>query len=161
VSNYGFKDYSAPSIAKITLLPLTKTARNFPDILQINLLPFTKSISTVLLPGSIIGPLKQSVVVVEVLKGNGINGSARRMAELLIQSGFKVFRHDNSGRQNYEKTMIADWKGDFEKSLQVAQFLFIDPENIVFYDRPQKPMDITVVVGKDFLELKKKVLARN
>ena len=60
-----------------------------------------------------------------------------------------MVRINNSESFNYESTLIVDWKGNLEKSMQLAKLLQIDESNIVVYDRKDKPLDITLVLGKD------------
>ena len=49
-------------------------------------------------------------------------------------------------------TVIVDWKGNLEKSLYICKLLNVNPANIVVYDRQDKPLDITIVLGKDWSE---------
>ena len=65
--------------------------------------------------------------------------------------GIDVARVDNAGSFNYENTLIVDWKGNIEKVLVLAQLLKIDPKHIIVYDRPSKPLDATLVLGKDWV----------
>jgi len=90
---------------------------------------------------------------VEILNGNGVKGGAKTAAEFLEKKGFKITRFDNSASYRYEMTKVVDWKGNIEKALVLATMLNIDPKNIVVYDRPKKPLDITLVLGKDWQQL--------
>lgn len=88
-------------------------------------------------------------VKIEVLNGNGFAGVATKAAKFLNQNNLRVVRINNSESFNYESTVIVDWKGNLQKSMQLAKLLQIDESNIVVYDRKDKPLDITLVLGKD------------
>ena len=89
-------------------------------------------------------------LVVEVLNGNGKVGIASSTARFLKAKNMIVTRVDNSESFNYKNTLIVDWKGNLEKSMKLAKLLNIDPSNIVVYDRKEKPLDITLVLGKNW-----------
>ena len=46
--------------------------------------------------------------------------------------------------------MIVDWHGSVDKSLELALLLEIDPSNIIVYDNKSKPLNFTLVIGKDW-----------
>ena len=100
---------------------------------------------------------KQSIIVedpilIEVLNGNGIKGLASKTARFLKAKQLVVAKVNNSESFDYKTTVIVDWKGNLEKSLKLAKLLNIDPANIVVYDRQDKPLDITLVLGKNWSE---------
>ena len=90
---------------------------------------------------------------VEVLNGVGKGGLAQLVASKLKKLDIKVTRFDNAGTFNYPETLIVDWKGKVESSLALAQELGIAPSNIIVYDRPNKKLDITIVIGQDWQQL--------
>jgi LCP family protein required for cell wall assembly len=87
---------------------------------------------------------------VEVLNGNGIAGLASKTAHYLKNKKMVVVNVSNSQSFNYDDTIIVDWKGNLEKSMRLAKLLNIEPDNIVVYDRQEKPLDITLVLGKNW-----------
>lgn len=89
-------------------------------------------------------------LVAEVLNGTGQPKIAMRAAKRLKSMNLRIKRYSNAGSFDYAKTMIVDWKGQPEKSLAIAQSLGIPPENIIIYDRPDKPLDLTIVLGRDW-----------
>ena len=100
---------------------------------------------------------KQSInvedpILIEVLNGNGIKGLAAKTARFLKSRQLVVAKVNNSESFDYKTTVIVDWKGNLEKSLKLAKLLNIDPANIVVYDRQDKPLDITLVLGKNWSE---------
>jgi len=100
---------------------------------------------------------KQREFVVEVLNGSGRKGVAMGTAAFIKKKGIKVKRFGNAGSFKYDKTVLIDWKGSLEKALAIASLLQIDPQNIIVYDRPEKPLDATVVIGRDWETLHSKL----
>ncbi|MEK9727824.1 MAG: LCP family protein [Candidatus Margulisiibacteriota bacterium] len=94
----------------------------------------------------------ETPILVEVLNGNGIAGLASKTARFLKDHNLVITNVDNSESFNYKNTVIVDWKGNLEKSLKIAKLLNVDPANIVVYDRPNKPLDITLVLGLNWSE---------
>jgi polyisoprenyl-teichoic acid--peptidoglycan teichoic acid transferase len=96
---------------------------------------------------------------VEVLNGSGYGGVANETAQFLKLKRFLVTNVGNSSSFDYKDTLIVDWKGNLEKSLRLSKLLNIKPTNIIVYDRQDKPIDVTLVLGKDwtlgYLELLK------
>lgn len=95
-------------------------------------------------------------LIVEVLNGYGRPGEAQVAARFLKDQGAKVFRYGNSGSFSYEETVLVSWKNDIERIVLLASILYIDPSKIIVYDRPDKQIDATVVLGKDWESIKKK-----
>ena len=100
-------------------------------------------------------------LTVEVLNGIGVPGIARKTARYLKRNDVKVPRFGNAGSRDYDKTMLVDWKGNVTDVLILAQQLSIDPSQIIVYDRPTKPLDVTLVIGKDWPEKIKALEASN
>ena len=90
----------------------------------------------------------------EILNGVGVNGIAKGAAKILKSVGISVPRFANAGHFDYEETMIVDWHGSVNKSLELAMLLQIDPNNIIVYDNKSKPLNFTLVIGKDWFEKK-------
>ena len=93
---------------------------------------------------------EQSPFIIEVLNGNGTAGLASKTARFLRDNKIVVSNVSNSQSFNYQDTLIVDWKGNIERSLKLAKLLKIEPSNIVVYDRQEKPLDITLVLGKNW-----------
>ncbi len=96
-------------------------------------------------------------LVVEVLNGYGKSGAAREGARLIKQLGLKVARFGDSGHYNYEKTVIVDWRGNIDDIIVLSQALKIDPSRIIVYDKPNKVLDVTLVLGKDWDYIRSKL----
>ena len=100
---------------------------------------------------------KQRVFVIEVLNGSGRKGVAMDTAGFVKRKGIKVKRFGNAGSFQYKQTLLIDWKGSLEKALAIANLLHIDPQHIIVYDRPEKPLDATVVIGRDWESIREKL----
>jgi len=94
------------------------------------------------------------MVRVEVLNGNGIDGTASRVADLLRQQGFEVVAVSNADRFDYATTAVIPRQVDLiHAAEQVAgvvggQVLSASP---VARDlRRSTDADVTVILGKDF-----------
>jgi len=89
-------------------------------------------------------------VSIEVLNGLGVAGQARVGARAMKELGLKVARFGNAGAYDYPETLIVDWHGKLDKTVILAGVLGIDPSNIIVYDRPNKSIEATLVLGQDW-----------
>ena len=87
---------------------------------------------------------------IEILNGNGYVGVASKTATYLKSKGIKTSSIGNSGSFDYSNSVIVDWKGNIEKSMYLSKLLNIKASNIIVYDRQDKPIDVTLVLGKDW-----------
>ncbi len=90
---------------------------------------------------------------VEVLNGNGAHGGARTLAKYLKKNKIKVPWFRDAANFNYDETLIVDWRGNLEGVSKLAAFLGIDPSKIIVYDRKDKKIDASVIIGKDWDEI--------
>ncbi len=97
---------------------------------------------------------------VEVLNGYGKDNVANKAAELFQEQGFKVTRIGNAGSLKYDQTVIVDWKGQGTPILMLARKLSIDPSRIIVYDKLDKPIDATIVLGKDWPQIEAKLKSK-
>lgn len=86
---------------------------------------------------------------VEILNGNGLAGSAAGVSTQLQAYHVYIPNVDNAAHFNYPETLLVDWKGNLTKAMALATALHISADNIIVYDRPNKPLDFTIVVGHD------------
>eukprot|EP01047_Picozoa_sp_COSAG01_P033593 COSAG01_NODE_2480_length_7606_cov_41.116291_2_plen_438_part_00 len=89
---------------------------------------------------------------IELLNGCGVNGIASKKAEELNNKSLKIVKTENAGHFNYQETKLVDWKNNTSEAIALANALNIDPKNIIVYDLPQKNLDITIVIGNDWIE---------
>ena len=115
---------------------------------------FVKEVQRVASTGLLHDEPKFDGLKCEVLNGIGVPGIAKFAAKVFKALGMVVPRFANAGHFDYTKTMIVDWRGSVDQSLELANLLEIDPANIIVYNLPHKPLDFTVVLGKDWLDKK-------
>ncbi|MDA1352863.1 MAG: LCP family protein [bacterium] len=94
--------------------------------------------------------IAQNTLKLEILNGVGAEGLATRVTKFMAAKGYQIIRVDNSKHFDYAETKIVDWKDNLQTVLVMANDLGIDPKNIVIYDRPSKPLDVTLVIGDDW-----------
>jgi hypothetical protein len=91
-------------------------------------------------------------VKVEVLNGCGVQGIARRYAEILRRKGFDVVNGNGGNAENFGflESVVVDRSGDMEKARAVAQAL--DIRHCVQQIRldPYRIEEVTVIIGRDF-----------
>ena len=96
-----------------------------------------------------INPKALANLQIEILNGNGLPGSAATIATQLEAYYVYIPTIDNAAHFNYPKTLLVDWKGNLNKAMALATVLNISADNIIVYDRPNKPLDFTIVIGHD------------
>jgi polyisoprenyl-teichoic acid--peptidoglycan teichoic acid transferase len=92
-------------------------------------------------------------VRVQVLNGNGVPGIGQEVAEELVGAGFRVVLTGNARRLNYQKTLIITYD-DSDEGREVAQRAksLLGVGEIQVSVQEQGIVDLTIVVGKDFLQ---------
>jgi len=89
------------------------------------------------------------------LNGARVAGLAGRATVFFRRHRFYVVKYSSS-QLVYDKTRIVAWHGKRERADELSRLLQIDPANIIVYDKPQKPLEITVVLGKDWAEIQRR-----
>jgi hypothetical protein len=98
-------------------------------------------------------------IKIEILNGCGVTGIAKIFKSYLRQQGFDVVNTENYrilGKINWnlQNSKVIDQIGKIDNANSVAQSLGID-EKFVSSVKNQSPIcDVTVVIGKDFKEIK-------
>jgi len=92
-------------------------------------------------------------VRVQVLNGNGVPGIGQQVAEQLVGAGFRVVLTGNARRLNYQRTLIITYD-DSDEGRAVAQRArsLLGVGEIQVSVQEQGIVDLTIVVGKDFLQ---------
>ena len=91
---------------------------------------------------------------VDVQSGTTESGIASKFTEFLRKKGFDVVEMGNSKYKDFEKTTIIDRKGDKKTAYAVASALGVNESNITQQINKSLYLDVTVVIGKDFKNLK-------
>ncbi|KAA0207484.1 MAG: LytR C-terminal domain-containing protein [Ignavibacteriaceae bacterium] len=92
---------------------------------------------------------------IDVRNASGVNGVASKFTDYLRQNGFDVVEMGNFETSDEDVTIILDRKGNNKKTLgKISSALGISEKNIVEEIDKSLYLDATVVIGKDFNELK-------
>jgi LCP family protein required for cell wall assembly len=89
---------------------------------------------------------------VDILDGSGRSGRAQHAIRSLQCEGLHLISGGNTS--SYPETVIIDWKGHMEAVLELAHRVGVRPDHILVFDRPDKSVDATVVIGQDWDVLK-------
>jgi len=89
---------------------------------------------------------------VEVLNGTVRSGIALWAARYLQSYHYVVPWVGDAKEKNYSATEVINWKGAryVAEAQALADVAGIDSSHIVTYDFPQKAIDLTLIVGKDW-----------
>jgi len=93
-------------------------------------------------------------IQLDVQNGTTENGVASDFTEYLRKNNIDVVEMGNYKTQDIEKTIIIDRSGDQIKAKKVAYTLGVSERNIIQQINNSLFLDVTVVIGKDFNELK-------
>ena len=89
---------------------------------------------------------------VQILNGNGVPGIGEEVASKLVGEGFRVILSGNAKRLDYEKTLIITYDSSPEGQAlarRAEELLGLGEVQVSTQD--QGIVDLTIVVGKDFL----------
>ena len=91
-------------------------------------------------------------VRVQILNGNGVPGIGEEVAEKLSQENFRVILSGNARSLDYEETLIVTYDSS-EKGLETAERAqeLLGVGEVQVSAQGQGIVDLTIVVGKDFL----------
>jgi hypothetical protein len=96
------------------------------------------------------GVSKSVAATVEVSNGNGRNGMARLLRNVLVNRGDSIRRVTNAEHFDHEKTVIYFSKGRHKDAQQLAAKLPVQA-TLQETSNNRKDIDLKVVIGKDFL----------
>jgi hypothetical protein len=92
-------------------------------------------------------------VQINILNATGENRIGARFRDYLKQKGFDVVDMGNY-KAEVEKTMVLDIIGDLNKAKRVADAIGVSHRNVVQQLDKTKFIDATIIIGKDYTELK-------
>lgn len=89
---------------------------------------------------------------VQVLNGNGVPGIGQEVSEVLIDAGYRVVLTGNAPRLNYRKTLVITYD-DSPEGLALAERTrkLVGVGEVQVSGQSQGIVDLTIVIGKDFL----------
>ncbi len=91
---------------------------------------------------------------VGVLNGCGERGIALQMADYLRKHKIDVVEVGNHNSFDVEESIVVDRVGDLDAARYVAAVLGIPLSNVIQQVNPEILLDVSIVVGKDYHELK-------
>lgn len=92
-------------------------------------------------------------IQIDILNATGENRIAAKFRDYLKQKGFDVVDMGNY-KSEQERTLVVDKCGDITKSKRIADALGISQKNIIQQLERSNFIDATVLIGKDYNELK-------
>jgi hypothetical protein len=92
-------------------------------------------------------------IQINIMNATGENRIGARFRDYLKQKGFDVVDMGNY-KSEVEKSMVLDLCGDINKAKRVADALGVSQRNVVQQLDKSKFIDATVLIGKDYTELK-------
>lgn len=93
-------------------------------------------------------------IQLEILNGTSQSGVASIFTDFLRKQGFDVVDYGNYQSTDEPKTLIIDRSGNSSKCKKIAGILGISEKQIIQQLNSTLYVDATVVIGKDFKELK-------
>jgi len=94
------------------------------------------------------------IIQLDVRNGTGINGVAAVFRDYLRKFGFDVVEMGNYKSEDVNKTLILSRNEDLTNSEKIASALGVNKKYVIQQINPSLFLDATVVIGKDFKELK-------
>ncbi|MCC6549579.1 MAG: LytR C-terminal domain-containing protein [Ignavibacteriaceae bacterium] len=97
---------------------------------------------------------KGDVITVEVLNGSGIPNASAMIADYLRGPGIDILQTGNYETFDIDETMVIDLSGNYHKAKIISSKLGLDSLRIVTITNPSRLLDISIIAGKDFKQLK-------
>lgn len=94
------------------------------------------------------------IIQLDVLNGCGAKGVGSRFTEYLRANGFDVVEMKNYKSFQVRQTLVVDRIGDLALARSVAKALGVDEKNVIQQLNPDYFVDLSVIIGKDYQELK-------
>ncbi|TAK27123.1 MAG: LytR family transcriptional regulator [Chloroflexota bacterium] len=93
--------------------------------------------------------LKQENASIEVLNGTQKAGLAGSVADALVERGFNVTRVDNADRADYSQTVVRYYDDKPYSVRSLSSLLNVPMDKISLSAAPDRPADVTIIVGQD------------
>jgi hypothetical protein len=94
------------------------------------------------------------IIQLDVLNGCGAKGVGSRFTDFLRANGFDVVEMKNYKSFLVNQTLVVDRIGDLSLARRVAAALGVSEKNVIQQINPDYFVDVSVIIGKDFSELK-------
>ncbi|MEA1986362.1 MAG: LytR C-terminal domain-containing protein [Candidatus Marinimicrobia bacterium] len=93
-------------------------------------------------------------VVIEIINGNGVTGVCEKYKDYFTRKGVDVINVGNADNFNYKKTIIYLHTDSYKKARKISKLLGVEVNTVLEETTPAVNCDISVVLGKDYRELK-------
>lgn len=101
-----------------------------------------------------LGDATGEIIQLDVLNGCGVRGMAQDFTDYLRKRNFDVVQSANYKTFDVEESLVIDRTGDLAAARKVAYALGIDEKNIVQQINPDYYLNVSVVIGRDYEQLK-------
>lgn len=101
-----------------------------------------------------LGDAVGEIIQLDVLNGCGVSGIAQDFTDYLRKRNFDVVQSANYKTFDVEESLVIDRTGDLAAARKVAYALGIDEKNIVQQINPDYYLNVSVVIGRDYEQLK-------
>lgn len=101
-----------------------------------------------------LGDAAGEIIQLDVLNGCGVSGIAQEFTDFLRKRNFDVVQSANYKSFDVEESLVIDRTGDLAVARKVAYALGIDEKNIVQQINPDYYLNVSVVIGRDYEQLK-------
>ena len=95
-----------------------------------------------------------AIIQLEVLNGCGVAGAAEKITDYLRINHVDVVQMKNYTSFDLEKSLVIDRTGNRTNAEKIADLLGIDRKNIVQQISVDYFLDVSLVIGKDYNQLK-------
>ena len=95
-----------------------------------------------------------AIIQLEVLNGCGVAGAAEKVTDFLRSNHVDVVQMKNYISFDIEKSLVIDRTGNRPNAEKIADILGIDRKNIVQQISNDYFLDVSLVIGKDYNQLK-------
>jgi anionic cell wall polymer biosynthesis LytR-Cps2A-Psr (LCP) family protein len=89
-------------------------------------------------------------VRIEILNGTPVAGLASRTAQLFKSYGFRISSVTNAVRNDYDRTVVVDRRGNPEAARRVAELIKCEQIHSQVEENRDETVDVTIILGKDF-----------
>jgi hypothetical protein len=98
--------------------------------------------------------LPSAIIQLEVLNGCGVAGAAEKITDYLRNNHVDVVQMKNYISFDIEKSLVIDRTGNKLNAERIADLLGINRKNIVQQVNSDYFLDVSLVIGKDYCQLK-------
>tara|TARA_S200000501_G_C20862652_1_gene760572 strand:+ start:1780 stop:2328 length:549 start_codon:yes stop_codon:yes gene_type:complete len=92
-------------------------------------------------------------ISIQILNGCGAKGLAEDYSVFLIKEGHNVIEKENASNHDFKKTEIIIRNSNRLAAYNIAELIGISEKNISADPNPNLQCDLTLIIGKDYMDL--------